>query len=384
MDINPKDFMWTDDLMRDIMSALAHGHADLVDKSRSALGTLAVKSAEMTVSFDFSAQGKETKDGLKLTVRPAPFFGFAADIQTEKTGQRFDVSNRATITLKIVNVAPPPPGDVARPPSENDVMAALAIVLKVVGRIWPMHMRLFEAKVAEIRNLLNSGKDTQAKTIVAGVVQELRSAFKDGNTPMPKELAEALSVLETWNGNVKPKPDPLPSNAKKIIQQWLRGRLNELAIPAEVRENFKKQVEAGLKTRRATAARLLLHRAMADLAPHLAGKTLPKPWLDDLAALELLDALDTGERRWKEQLEPSLGQLRDIVGRLALPARIMADFETACERVLASESAIEAGSRLVDVLDHLRRATEKLELPEGVRETLAQLGPSARTDKTER
>jgi hypothetical protein len=371
-------FLIADELMREIMGALAHGHAELVAKSRSPLGTLAVKQAQLTVAFDLSVQGRESKDGLRLAVRPAPMFGLQFEQQSQQSASRLDVSNRATITLDIVNVMPPlrddGPADGDPAATRRRVDEALRSVQAFIASLSPRVGALLADKIARILDLIDDSSIDAARALVAALLADL--AGIEAEVTLPPEVEAALATLRALAGDTTPNADPIAPAAKRAAQA-LASELEAMNLPVAA-TRIRQPVERALARGRIGALRLVLAHRMNELLPELTGKVLPKSVIDALAALNLLDALDTGDGQWKQQLEPSLQQLRALVGGLGLPARIASAFNAGCDAALASRSAVEAGSRMVFVLDDLRRATAKLKLPEEVRAALDRLGQAGK------
>ncbi|MFH7245249.1 MAG: hypothetical protein ACHWZW_20620 [Spirulina sp.] len=399
--LDPKQFMLADDLMTNIMGALAHGHKELVTQSNSNLGTLAVKSAQLNVSFDFSVVEKNTGERLGLTVRPSPFFGFAAGFQTEKSEQSASISNRATITIDIVNVAPlsdtkesdtssgedteeGTTGNTGNPPvrpyDKERLKILLDELLAFIKRDWPSILSSTETLVNEIEVYLRTDEVRIAGALITKLTGDLYKAFQATNTRMSRELEAVLGNLDAFLSGIKLTDELIPSNTRDIIESLPR-QFGLLDLSAEILSNFDQQIKAVLGSDSEIAAGLILQRAIAELAPHLSGKILPKKLLDSLEELRLLKTLDISDMQWKQAFESSVRTLRTSIRTLQLPEDISTGFEADCDHALASHSAIEAGSRLVVALDTLNRTTQELPLSQEIQKVLEQFVQPAITNE---
>ncbi len=393
--LDPARFILAGDLMREIMTALAEGHAALVNTSRSPLGTLVVKGAEVAVSFDFSVQARETQTGFALQVRPplGGGFGLGPALETKASEQTTEIINRATIRLEIVNVVSqektavrderPPRDDtppIDREPDSPPPGLADAEVIKVMRAVWeylsqefPAAAKVLKTHLDEVRARLEAGELDKARRGVAAFVADVRLVHEQQGQEVPDAVATALDRLAAWAGTARPAADSLRLPDRERIAT-LASLLAEAQVDAPVRRAFAAQAEKAIATGRGAAARAVLAHALAELAPHLPGRVLPVPFLDHLEKLGLLGVLETTDGTWRAPFDAALARLQALADDMPLPRRAATAFGKGVGRVRQSQSAVEAGSRLVRVLDALREATDALDVPHAFRDTLRALG----------
>lgn len=94
-------FIGIPDLMRDIGLGIGTASKELVYASSTKVGTLAIKSADVTVSLELTSAFTRREDGISVLGAGAKTLSLSSD--TSKETQ----NNRCTITLSIVSVIPP-------------------------------------------------------------------------------------------------------------------------------------------------------------------------------------------------------------------------------------------------------------------------------------
>lgn len=399
--LDPETFVLADDLLREILGALAHGHATLAKESRTPLGTLVVKEAEVTVAFDFSVQARETAQGVGLAVRPPKGGGFllVPGLEAAQSDVRTDLVNRAQVTVRIVNVLPPeeaaatlpdrPPKDTRpeeppreppeKPPlSPGEVLKLAQTVLAYLHAQRPEAAKVLQARVAEIERAAQEGDASGLRRSVAAFVADVRTVLKEHRDAVPPAIQDALKRLAEASAAAAPAADTLRAYTRDRIAA-LAPMLDAAGVPAGMRRAFAGHATAALDSGRTMAARAVFAAALRDLTPALTGKVLPVAFFDTLDKLDLRDTLEPTGGVWRAPFEASLAHLRRLVAGLDLPRRPMRAFERGIASALASRSAVEAGSRLVAALDRLRDDTADLDLPPPVRDTLAHLGGTPRT-----
>ena len=97
--MEPLKFIGIPDLMQDIGAGIGLASRELVSKSSTQIGTLVVKSADVTVNMELTSSATRREDG--VSVAGAKTFSFSSDTYKETQ------NNRCTITLSIVSVIPP-------------------------------------------------------------------------------------------------------------------------------------------------------------------------------------------------------------------------------------------------------------------------------------
>ncbi len=91
------------DLMRDIGVGIGNAAAEVVRRSRSAVGTLAVKDADVSVEFEMTSAAVSTQQGLNVGV---PLLGAKTlSVGTVAARQADTSTGRVTIRLHIVAIA---------------------------------------------------------------------------------------------------------------------------------------------------------------------------------------------------------------------------------------------------------------------------------------
>src|SRR3982750_4468846 len=92
------------DMLHDIANGLGYAHHTLWDTSKTPIGTLAVKDAEIKIEFEMSSRGSSRNDVLDLP-GGLPVLG-AKTFSLGSTTLEASKTNHATLTVKIVNVMP--------------------------------------------------------------------------------------------------------------------------------------------------------------------------------------------------------------------------------------------------------------------------------------
>lgn len=216
--LDPEDFMLTDELLLEIAEALGQAHARLVDNSASALGTLVVKTARLDIGFDFSAQARRSTRGVGLRLRPLSRPGLSATSSSDDAQAR--ASNRATISLEVVNVAPlvdapepppaprPPPRPPATPPvTDKDALAALNTLFDSASSAWPELEAGLRRAVTQIVERVGQQRIAEARALVAALLAELRAWIARVGQVAPVALGDAMRTLDDWIASPLPVPD---------------------------------------------------------------------------------------------------------------------------------------------------------------------------------
>jgi hypothetical protein len=372
-----QDFIIVDSLLTELLAAIAVGHAELISKSQTSLGTLAVKSAEVNVSFDLSAEARESKSGFSLGVRPTLPLGAAVD--TTQTGQEFTqhVSNRATVTLHIVNVAPlipetipdnqpkPPPPE-PEPTIPNQAIAILERFLR------DQHIYFSPGLIAKFNQAqaeLKAGNVAQARRLFAAVLAEINAAVKALPFPVDSTVQDALNQLLAWVGSTSAKPAGLSARSKQNLSA-LTDTLGELNMEPNPRLAFVAGVQAALQAQTQAEAYARLANAIITAQPHMAGRLQPVKFFDLLAKLDALPALRSTDPAWRERLAKPMSALLGLIQSLNVPDRTKALFAQQCQAAAASGSELEAGSRLFQAVQDFKQRTRGAKLPEDVRRAL--------------
>lgn len=212
--LDPEDFMLTDELLLDIADALGQAHSRLVDNSASALGTLVVKTARLDIGFDFSAQVRRSTRGVGLRLRPLSRPGISATSSSDDGQAR--ASNRATISLEVVNVAPlvdaPDPPPAPRPPapppvSDKDALAALNALFDTASSTWPELEAGLRRAATQIVERVGQQRIAEARALVAALLTELRAWLARVGQVAPAALGKAMGTLESWIASPLRAPD---------------------------------------------------------------------------------------------------------------------------------------------------------------------------------
>ena len=171
------------DLLKDIADGVGSAHHRLWETSNTPIGTLAVKDAEVKVDFEMSSSGS-TRTADATLPSPLPFLGAKTfSVGTASTDAR--QSNRATITLRIVNVMP-----------DNEDAAALKLML--IGITTALGQRkltkdqqtTFAQALAAITALLNAGKLAEARLALDALVADFE---KLDNNQAPAQIGGHLA-----------------------------------------------------------------------------------------------------------------------------------------------------------------------------------------------
>ncbi|MFQ3568689.1 MAG: hypothetical protein SNJ59_17010 [Aggregatilineales bacterium] len=118
----------------ELIVALGRGHALLVRSSRSDLGTLVVKEADLTVNMDLTSEAIEERTDVYGKLIPFQTLGaltggmpigLGAGLGTERSQDRATARSQVSLTLRIVNVAEAPePAERPVKPSKDAGAAA--------------------------------------------------------------------------------------------------------------------------------------------------------------------------------------------------------------------------------------------------------------------
>jgi hypothetical protein len=377
-----QDPMIVDDLLIDLLSAIAVGHASLVKRSVSPLGTLVVKSAEVSVAFDLSAEARQSDTGFTLGVRPTSPLSFVGETtQTNQTSE-MTVSNRATVTLQIVNVPPllseplPPPKPDPKPPDPEpfDPTRALSILEKFLrahpGFFSDALIAAFNRALAEYK----AGNAAGARRLFAPVLAEIGAAMKALPPPVDPAAEEALKQLTVWAGQARREPQKLSSKNRTDLEKLL-NMAGDIRLEAELRQAFEAGIRAALNAGSRAEAQARLAGILIVIQPGLTGKLPPPAFFDLLGQLNVLAILKNPDRAWRNKLAKPMEALISLVNSLEIPAKTKNLFARDCQKAAASGSELEAGSRLYQAVQDLKRRTRGIKLPAEVRQVLEGFEP---------
>lgn len=376
-----QDLIIVDQLLTEILTSIAVGHAALAAQSASPLGSLAVKSAEVNVSFDFSVEAQQSKSGFTLGVRPTFPFGFATDINQTNQQSSITVSNRATVTLQIVNVAPlipeatPIEQPVVPPPKVKpfDPTHAIDILEKYLraheGYFSRATISGFNQAQAEFRN----GNETRARQLFGPVLVEIRAAVKSADATLDADTIEALDQLVVWAGAANQAARKLSARNRNDLENLLKMS-RDLDIEGKSKETFVAGIQAALSSNSRAESQFHLARALEEIRPSLTGKLLPVKFFDSLERLEALKILNSPDLAWRERLVKPLTALVALVNSLEIPAKTKTNFERQCQKAADSGSELEAGSRIYQAVQDLKRRTRGTKLPPEVQQVLEGFG----------
>lgn len=241
----------------ELLVALGHGHALLVRSSRSDLGTLVVKEADLTVSMDLTSEAIEERTDVygKLissqtlgALTGGMSIGLGAGLSTERSQDRATARSHASLTLRIVNVAETlePAKQPVKPPRDANIAA---------------------------------GKDPLLATnIRPEVIMGQPPAADQPETPEKEEE----------------RPDATPTatvdDARAEIHLLLdamRERVIALDIPAPIKRGFSRGLNQALKAETMAELQAELMRTLDRFAQNTQGMELPediRTALDQLAA----------------------------------------------------------------------------------------------------
>jgi hypothetical protein len=303
------DLMIVDDLIRDLMEALAHGHATLVERSESPLGRLAVKTADMTLDFDLSAEAKKVGESSRLQIKPTPFFGFSIGTSTEKNTQQIQVRNHAQLVLHIVNVAPTPkPVDVSGDGDEKDngrsdretederreaVGNALHQIQQFINSSSDIRAILGH-QLSRINQEFNTaqeeldsgGSEAEAKQKVEPYYTEVRNIIMaQDNIRSVKTSIETLDAWLEW----QPEPDGVPGWQLRLQAPLanLRQLVGGLPVPPTVKAQFTRRTKQVLASANENEAASRLMAAVADLKHRTKDLSLPEDVRHTLDSIDL-------------------------------------------------------------------------------------------------
>ncbi len=312
-----KNLVMVDDLLIDLMTALGHGHRRLLDASVSDVGGLAVKSAEVVVEFDMSAEQRKTASGVSLGVRPAPLFTPpSVGVDNTSSESTLTASNRARMTIQIVNI--PTVADEPDPKPKK---------------------------------------------------KKKKKPSADPDDPVVKKAADPGRPITPDRPT-----DPDPQKKAAAALQALRDAIERRGVLAD-RPQVRRRLDDAIaryhaapsaETRGAVLELIRPEWRRADFVPSF-------EVLHELEAAGLLDALADDDRRFRDALAPGLRQLVAMVDTFELGADAVLAFHKAVDEVLGSASQTEARGRLVAAVRRLRRQTADQPLPEGMHQFLAGL-----------
>jgi hypothetical protein len=299
-----------DDLMREVMEALAHGHAALVERSESPLGRLAVKTADLTLDFDLSAKAKTESESFRLQVKPTPFFGFSTSTFNEKSNRQVELRNHAQLVIQIVNVPPAPEqtdvsdgrdgADNGRSDRESDderreaVIDAINQIQQFIRNTPNMKIAIDERELTRIYQdfeaakdeLASVGSETLAIQKIEPFYSELRTAIMaQVNTRSVKPSIERLDDWLDWQP--EPETDPEWRERLQVPLTNLRQLVGDLPMPPAVKGQFNRRAEQVLASANETEAANRLVAAVADLKQRTQKLSLPEEVRRTLDSIKL-------------------------------------------------------------------------------------------------
>lgn len=259
-----RDLMIVADEMRDLMEALAHGHAALVDRSDSPLGRLAVKTADLTLDFDLSAEAKKVGDSFRLQVRPTPFFGFTTSTTTEKSTRQLQMRNHAQLVLHIVNVPPAPdpadqPDDAGDSDDDNSgretdaekrrkLIDAIVQIQQFIDRSPGMKVAFNTRELSRINQgfeaakdeLAPDGSEARAMQNITPFYSELRTAIMAQDDV--RSIKPSLARLDAWL-NWQPAANADWRERLALPLTNLRQLVGDLPVPPAVKGQFTRRAK---------------------------------------------------------------------------------------------------------------------------------------------
>jgi hypothetical protein len=178
-------------LMLDILSALGEGSAQLISSQspHASLGTLAVKTADVTITFDMSSEASE-KDN-SLTVLPPSVTGLGVSVG--QADAKSSAASHAVITLNIVNVLdvlPTPP----KPP--DDWKARLQPALTdLISRVEKLHIPadIKQSFIQQLNSVLAADTMEQAQQILIRSLKDFHERTQD--VSLPADIRSILDAL---------------------------------------------------------------------------------------------------------------------------------------------------------------------------------------------
>lgn len=302
------NWILVDDLMREVMEALAHGHAALVERSESPLGRLAVKTAELTLDFDLSAKAKTDSESFSLQVKPTPFFGFSTNTSTTKNSSEVQIRNHAQLVLHIVNVPPAPEpvdmpdstdnSDDGKPDRETDAeirekrIEAITQIQQFIARSSELKV-ILGSKLTFITNGLKAAKDDLAKKDDAAAEQkiapfyaELRRTIMAQNDT--RSVGTSIKTIDDWL-NWQPEPADDWQGRLQAPLTSLRQLVSNLPVPPAVKGQFTRRAKQVLASANETEAASRLVAAVTDLKQRTQNLSLPED------VRRTLDSIDLGK-----------------------------------------------------------------------------------------
>ncbi len=178
-------FITIGDLLVDIASGLGEGHRRLIDASQSPIGTLVVKEALVKVSFEMTSAATHRTDTIALEGPSlgAKTLSIGASTSSSQTDDR--MTNRAEVTLTIVNVAPAPaaapepaagtPAKASKPSKDQMAAAITALGTALNGaHINPADKKALRTLLANALYQLNHGDAASASRIIAEFTKRMK------------------------------------------------------------------------------------------------------------------------------------------------------------------------------------------------------------------
>ncbi len=142
-------------VLNDVSAALGDAARTIVDRSSTEVGTLAVKTAQLTVDFDISSSSSTEGAGGGLRLRPG-----SVRVSGDAHNAQSNWSNHATLTLEIVSVLPDTPTAATTP--RPDAGGTTSDVGNVVGIVLPPGLSSGEDLARRLRDLFRGLQPEQA------------------------------------------------------------------------------------------------------------------------------------------------------------------------------------------------------------------------------
>jgi hypothetical protein len=180
-------FITTTELLSQIGEGIGQAHENLVKHSKagSHIGVLAVKNAEVTVTFELTSSASTNTDSLGLP-SPFPVSGAKTFSFTSKE-ESATLINKAKVVLNIVNIMPP--AETATPKTTNtignipisgaekykDIIAKLELAAQQLPgmRISDADKKQVKKKIDTAIELFKKNKETQAREILKELAKYL-------------------------------------------------------------------------------------------------------------------------------------------------------------------------------------------------------------------
>lgn len=297
-----------DDLMREVMEALAHGHAALVERSESPLGRLAVKTAELTLDFDLSAKAKTDSESFSLQVKPTPFFGFFTETNNEKASRQVELRNHAQVVIQIVNVPPAPdpadgPDDAGDSDDDNsgretdaerrrNLIDAIVQIQQFIDRSPGMKVAFDTRELTRINQgfeaakdeLAPGGSETRAIQNITPFYSELRTAIMAQDNV--RSIKSSLARLDAWL-DWQPAANAEWRERLALPLTNLRQLVGSLPVPPAVKGQFTRRAKQVLASANEAEAAGRLVAAVADLKQRTKDLSLPEDVRRSLDSIKL-------------------------------------------------------------------------------------------------